>query len=83
MMSNTLMNIPEEYLCPITSEIMTEPVVAADGQTYQKESITEWFRRENRKSPSTGANLSSPILYDNFTLKKIINSYESRLEGDA
>jgi hypothetical protein len=27
---------PEEYLCPITQELMTEPVVASDGHTYER-----------------------------------------------
>ncbi len=35
--------IPEAYMCPITCEIMTNPVIAADGHTYHKESITEWL----------------------------------------
>lgn len=72
-MSNINMAIPEEYLCPISLEIMTDPMVAADGHSYQKESIIGWLSKGNKRSPITGANLSFPILYDNFILKKIIN----------
>ena len=27
---------PEEFLCPITQELMRDPVVASDGHTYEK-----------------------------------------------
>lgn len=27
---------PEEFLCPITQELMKDPVVASDGHTYEK-----------------------------------------------
>jgi hypothetical protein len=44
-------NIPEDYLCPIRQELMTDPVVASDGHTYDRESITDWIRRGNRIRP--------------------------------
>ena len=33
----------QHLLCPITQEIMTEPVVAADGHTYEKKAIEAWL----------------------------------------
>ena len=33
----------EKYLCPITREIMVEPVVDALGNTYDKAAIKAWF----------------------------------------
>ena len=30
--------------CPITQEIIIEPVIAFDGQTYEKQAIQEWFK---------------------------------------
>lgn len=66
MMSNINEEIPEKYLCPITQEIMTDPVVAADGQTYQMDSIKEWLNRGKIKSPLTGVILPNTILPDNI-----------------
>jgi WD40 repeat protein len=81
-MSTNEIKIPEEYLCPITHEIMTDPVVAADGQTYDRKSITEWFSRGHRKSPLTGSCLPNTNLMDNIALRKIIREYENKLPSE-
>lgn len=82
MISTKEINIPEEFLCPISREIMTDPVVAADGHSYQKDSIKEWFSRGKLKSPLDGLNLSTTLLYDNKNLKKLIREYVSRLSKE-
>jgi predicted amino acid-binding ACT domain protein len=69
-------NIPVDYLCPIRHELMTDPVVASDGHTYERESITEWIRRGNRKSPLSGINLPNTYIFDNILVKKIINEFK-------
>ena len=58
-------------ICPITQEIMVEPVIAFDGQTYEKSAIEQWFK-DNNKSPSTGTTLSSRLLIANHTIRKLI-----------
>jgi hypothetical protein len=35
---------PEAYLCPISRELMRDPVVACDGHTYERRAITEWIK---------------------------------------
>jgi hypothetical protein len=45
---------PDEYYCPITKELMVDPVIAMDGMTYEKDSIREWFQRQpghKKRSP--------------------------------
>ena len=42
-----------EYVCPITAEIMTDPVCTLEGFTYERAAITEWLRT-NDTSPATG-----------------------------
>ena len=37
-------DIPNELICPITMELMTEPVIAADGHSYEKAAIEEWLK---------------------------------------
>jgi hypothetical protein len=34
---------PNELSCPISFELMTDPVVADDGHTYQRYAIEEWI----------------------------------------
>lgn len=35
---------PDAYLCPISRELMCDPVVACDGHTYERCAITEWIQ---------------------------------------
>lgn len=74
--------IPEEYLCPISKEIMTDPVVAADGQTYQRKSITDWLSRGKNTSPLNGLILSSTNVYDNLALKRVIREFQDSIPDD-
>jgi hypothetical protein len=36
---------PDELSCPISMLLMTDPVVADDGHTYQREAIEEWIKK--------------------------------------
>ena len=33
------------FVCPITAEVMTDPVVCADGHSYERDAIEDWLRR--------------------------------------
>ena len=35
-------DIPDEFLCPVTREVMVNPVVTLAGHTYEREAIEEW-----------------------------------------
>lgn len=63
-----------DFLCPISSEIMKDPVVAADGHTYDRKMIQEWFKTQTT-SPLTGAELETTALFANITLKKVIRTW--------
>ena len=39
---------PAEYLCPISMRTMVDPVVTADGQTYERTFIEEWLRTHSK-----------------------------------
>ena len=42
----------EEHRCPITLELMVDPVVAPDGRLYEREAIARWLATHDR-SPAT------------------------------
>ena len=54
--------VPDDYICPITTEIMTDPVSTLDGFTYERAAITEWLRTKDT-SPKTSAKLESMALF--------------------
>lgn len=67
----------QHLLCPITQEIMTEPVVAADGHTYEKKAIEAWLYK-NMTSPLTNLPLSTNTLIPNHLIKSLIVEYKEK-----
>ena len=69
----------EEFMCPITMEVMKNPVVAKDGHSYEGTEIKNWFS-ENNTSPITNLVIEE-ILIPNHTLKKLINDYNNQIKN--
>lgn len=68
----------ENWTCPILQTVMRDPVVAADGHTYERAAMEEWFRScrdAEVTSPMTGFPLPSRILFANHNLRKSIADY--------
>jgi hypothetical protein len=66
---------PKEFMCPITLEIMGDPVVLADGFSYERQAITEWMS-SNRISPMTGTVVEKTIIA-NTILRTLINDWRA------
>ncbi|XP_041433517.1 WD repeat, SAM and U-box domain-containing protein 1 [Xenopus laevis] len=73
-----LSNIPNEFLCPITWELMTDPVIASDGYSYERKAIEDWISRKKRTSPMTNLPLENLLLTPNRTLKMALNRWLER-----
>jgi len=65
-----------DCLCPITHEIMRDPVIDALGHSYERKAIETWLSR-NRTSPITNAVLPHRALVTNHALRKLIASLSS------
>lgn len=66
------MLVPHEFLCPITLEIMKDPVIVATGQTYERESIQRWLNSNRRTCPKTGQILDHLSIAPNYALRNLI-----------
>ncbi|KAI4353532.1 hypothetical protein L6164_002475 [Bauhinia variegata] len=64
--------IPTDFKCPITLELMRDPVVVATGQTYDRESINMWIASGHNTCPKTGQTLAHTDLIPNRALKNLI-----------
>ncbi|RCV31557.1 hypothetical protein SETIT_6G187800v2 [Setaria italica] len=64
--------IPNDFLCPITLEIMTDPVIVASGQTYERRSIQKWLDSGERTCPKSRQPLDHLSLAPNYALKNLI-----------
>ena len=62
-------------LCPITCEVMRDPVIlTGDGQTYERVAIEQWLRKGGQSSPATGASLGGNcMLIANRALRNTID----------
>jgi len=68
------MSIPEGYICPISHQIMQDPYIDTDGNSYERASIMEWL--SNRQvSPITRRPLYVENLVPNRALKNLIEEY--------
>ena len=68
--------IPEEYLCPITKDVMEDPVCSPDGHTYERIAIIQHLEHEG-KSPMTRQEMSEGQLMPNRVLKSIIDKWRT------
>lgn len=48
---------PSEFICPISQEVMEDPVKASDGKVYDRKSIEDWVKNSNT-SPMTRETLT-------------------------
>mmetsp|Transcript_20772 Transcript_20772/g.24556 ORF Transcript_20772/g.24556 Transcript_20772/m.24556 type:complete len:344 (+) Transcript_20772:50-1081(+) len=66
--------IPWEFECPITLDVMEDPVIAADGKTYEREAIEDWLLKSGGASID-GTMLPHCNLVPNYRLKEEITAY--------
>ncbi|EGB08542.1 hypothetical protein AURANDRAFT_26077, partial [Aureococcus anophagefferens] len=64
---------PDHFACPLTFELMVDPVVdPTSGTTYEKAAIVEWLTK-NATSPVSGAALRPSQLVPNLALRNAID----------
>jgi len=68
---------PNEFFCPLTQDIMVNPVTTSSGHTYEWSEIAQWFKEGNNKDPSTLKVLNNTLLYPNHALRSSINNFIS------
>jgi hypothetical protein len=68
---------PPSFLDPVTHEIMGDPVFTADGQTFERRVVEEWFAN-NDTSPLHGGRLEHKRLVPNFALRKSIEEWRTK-----
>ena len=69
--------VPDAFLCPLTLDLMMDPVVTSDGQTYERRSIEQWLAQSST-SPLTGHPLPHLGLAPNVVLRGLIRDYLER-----
>ncbi|GMI71108.1 plant U-box 23 [Hibiscus trionum] len=69
-------DVPSFFICPISLEIMKDPVTVSTGITYDRESIEKWlFSGKNTTCPVTKQVIADCELTPNHTLRRLIQSW--------
>jgi hypothetical protein len=68
---------PGHLQCPITYALMEDPVVAADGHTYERKAIKRWLQKHST-SPLTNLRLEHKVLVPNFAIRSALEEWQVR-----
>lgn len=78
--------IYESFLCPLTKQIMRDPVTLESGATFEREAILKWFKESDSSGrslvcPVTRKELSSTELNPSIALRNTIDEWMHRNEA--
>ncbi|XP_074587293.1 U-box domain-containing protein 19-like [Curcuma longa] len=68
---NQVMNL-DDLRCPISYELMLDPVTIATGHTYDRASISKWFRSGSLTCPVTGEKLTDATFVPNSAVRYFV-----------
>ena len=73
--------VPKEFYCPISGELMKNPVSDKEGHSYEEEQILLWLER-SKTSPMTRSYMDESYLSNNDSLKRSIEEIKDKLNSD-
>ena len=74
-------SLPDAYFCPITFELMHQPVIDAEGNTYEKAAVYNWIY-DHGTSPITRAPTTVQDLYPNQAIQDLLEYEKNKSEED-
>ncbi|GJM95385.1 hypothetical protein PR202_ga12115 [Eleusine coracana subsp. coracana] len=66
------LTVPDEFRCPISLELMKDPVIVATGQTYERVCIEKWLASGHHTCPTTQQRMANTTLTPNYVLRSLI-----------
>ncbi|CAF0986205.1 unnamed protein product [Didymodactylos carnosus] len=66
------------FTCPLTKELFIDPVVCADGFTYERAAIQQWLNGGQNRSPMTNMELSNTNLVPNIVIKSALDELREK-----
>eukprot|EP00521_Asterionellopsis_glacialis_P014571 CAMPEP_0195293276 /NCGR_PEP_ID=MMETSP0707-20130614/12087_1 /TAXON_ID=33640 /ORGANISM="Asterionellopsis glacialis, Strain CCMP134" /LENGTH=289 /DNA_ID=CAMNT_0040353953 /DNA_START=202 /DNA_END=1071 /DNA_ORIENTATION=+ len=65
---------PTYFCCPLTLDVMMDPVLDREGNTFEREAVVAWLQK-NKTSPISREPLNESMLVPNIALREMISSY--------
>jgi hypothetical protein len=78
----TLDDAPDELCCPITCELMDDPVKVCDGFIYDRDAIEEWFQMHDT-SPMTNLKLENKTLTPDHTTANLVKAFREKCASSS
>ncbi len=76
------MDVPPDFLCPISMELMENPVTIATGLSYERKNIEKWFFTYKKKTcPATMQSINNFDVTPNHNLKRLIIAWQNQNEA--
>ncbi|KAF8407568.1 hypothetical protein HHK36_006702 [Tetracentron sinense] len=72
---NMEVSIPINFRCPISLELMKDPVTLSTGITYDRENIETWIEAGNQTCPVTNQVLKTVDQFPNHVIRKMIQDW--------
>lgn len=66
---------PDYLLCPITSELMKDPVITTTGISYERAAIVQWLKSGRSTCPVTRGQIRVSDLFPNRALKEAVENW--------
>ncbi|KAJ7565803.1 hypothetical protein O6H91_02G076000 [Diphasiastrum complanatum] len=70
-------SVPTHFRCPISLDLMKDPVSLCTGVTYDRSSIIRWLEAGHNTCPATMQTLTNPDLTPNHTLRRLIQRWSA------
>lgn len=70
--ANTFLTVPKDFCCPISLDLMRDPVIVSTGQTFDRALISRWIEEGHFTCPKTGQVLVHTKLVPNRALRNLI-----------
>ncbi|RDY09697.1 U-box domain-containing protein 1, partial [Mucuna pruriens] len=73
--STSSSNVPDEFRCPISLDLMRDPVIVSSGHSYDRTSIAQWINSGHHTCPKSGQRLIHTALIPNYALKSLVQQW--------
>lgn len=80
-MTDSSFDVPDHFVCPLTLQMMKDPLCSKYGHNFERSSILDWLD-SNDTCPITRQPLSPSMLIPNHSLRLRINAWQSANEVD-
>lgn len=75
-------SIPDDFICPLTLNIIRDPVMVQSGRSFERHAILEWLRRGNATCPLTRQPMQVSDLVSNHALQVKIQKWKLEQHHD-